>query len=173
MACANRRFCFRPLMRNPIFEPFCAFGLAVLVLSSQAHASGAISDLSTTPGAIDPTVTQSNIRQTICVPGYSRTVRPPSWYTSRLKHRQLAVEGIYGRMHDFEEDHLIPLSVGGAPRDVRNLWPEPRFGFWNAEKKDQLEEVMHRMVCRREIPLVKAQDAFRRNWTIDYGRYVQ
>lgn len=24
----------------------------------------------------------------------------------------------------YEEDHLIPLELGGAPSDVRNLWPE-------------------------------------------------
>jgi len=23
-----------------------------------------------------------------------------------------------------EEDHLIPLELGGDPRDLRNLWPE-------------------------------------------------
>jgi len=98
-------------------------------------------------------VTQAHIHQTICVPGYSRTVRPPSWYTSKLKHRQLAAEDIFGRMREFEEDHLIPISVGGNPRDERNLWPEPRFGFWNAEKKDQLEDVMHRKVCDGSVSL--------------------
>jgi len=106
------------------------------------------------------------------VPGYSRTVRPPSWYTSKLKHRQLAAEAIFGRMRDFEEDHLVPISVGGNPRDERNLWPEPRFGFWNAEKKDKLEDVMHRRVCDGSISLGAAQDAFRRNWTVAYQRYV-
>lgn len=30
-----------------------------------------------TPGAIDPRVTQSNIRSTICRRGYTATVRPP------------------------------------------------------------------------------------------------
>jgi hypothetical protein len=26
---------------------------------------------------------------------------------------------------DYEEDHLVPLSIG-APRNLVNLWPEPR-----------------------------------------------
>jgi hypothetical protein len=116
---------------------------------------------------------ETTIHQTICVSGYSRTVRPPSWYTSKLKHRQLAAEGIVGRMRDFEEDHLIPLSVGGNPRDERNLWPEPRFGVWNAEKKDQLEDIMHRGVYDGSITLRAAQDAFRGNWTVVYRRYVE
>ena len=33
---------------------------------------------------------------------------------------------------DYEEDHLIPLELGGAPRDPNNLWPEPRYGNKNA-----------------------------------------
>jgi hypothetical protein len=144
---------------------------AATFLATAAQASGAIPDAAT-PGAVDPAVTQANIHQTICVSGYSRTVRPPSWYTSKLKHRQLAAEGVFGRMREFEEDHLIPIGVGGNPRDVRNLWPEPRFGFWNADKKDQLEEAMHRKVCDGSIPLRAAQDAFRGNWTVAYRRYV-
>jgi hypothetical protein len=151
----------------------CVLALAAVAVSSGAYASGPIPNVSTTPGATNPAVTQSNIHQTICVAGYTRTVRPPSWYTSKLKHRQLAAEGIYGRMREFEEDHLIPLSLGGSPRDVHNLWPEPRFGFWSAEKKDRLENVMHRQVCAGDISLAKAQDAFRGNWTVAYQRYVR
>jgi len=25
---------------------------------------------------------------------------------------------------NYELDHLIPLELGGAPEDVKNLWPE-------------------------------------------------
>ncbi len=35
----------------------------------------------------------------------------------------------------------MPLSIGGAPRDPHNLWPEPRTGPNNAEQKDQLEDL--------------------------------
>src|SRR5947209_1950760 len=42
-----------------------------------------------TPGAIDPRVTQANIRTTICVSGYTATVRPPVSYTNALKARQI------------------------------------------------------------------------------------
>jgi hypothetical protein len=145
--------------------------LSLLLAAAPVLASGPIPDAAT-PGATDPAVTQANIHETICIPGYSRTVRPPSYYTSRLKHRQLAAEGIFGQMRAYEEDHLIPLAVGGAPRDVRNLWPEPRFGFWNAEKKDRLEDLMHRRVCEGAISLRTAQDAFRGDWTTGYRRYV-
>lgn len=145
----------------------------MLALLFAATLAGALPNPAVTPGAVDPSVTQENIQTTICVPGYSRSVRPPSWYTSRLKHNQLAAHGIFGRMREFEEDHLIPLELGGAPRDPSNLWPEPRAGRWTAERKDVLENELHRMVCEGTMPLRAAQSAFRSDWTAVYRRYIR
>ena len=72
----------------------------------------------------------------------------------------------------FEEDHLIALSIGGAPHDPRNLWPEPRLSEWNAAKKDQLEFVLYKMVCRDEISLAEAQHEMGTNWIEAWKRYV-
>ncbi len=70
-------------------------------------------------------MTSRTLATTICSPGWARTVRPPREFTSYLKRRQLAGLGYSDqRMRDYEEDHLIPLSLGGAPADRRNLWPE-------------------------------------------------
>src|SRR5438270_8343179 len=81
-----------------------------------------------TPGAVNPAVTQSTIRSTICRTGYTRTVRPSSSYTTSLKVAQLA-SGYAFRgdrsFADYEEDHLIALELGGAPSETNNLWPEP------------------------------------------------
>ncbi len=41
------------------------------------------------PGAINPQVTQANIAETICVSGWTRTVRPPREYTSALKRQEM------------------------------------------------------------------------------------
>src|ERR1700687_1954524 len=38
-----------------------------------------------TPGAVDPSVTQDNIDSTICVSGYTKTVRPPVSVTEPQK----------------------------------------------------------------------------------------
>jgi len=46
-----------------------------------------------TPGAMDPRVTQSNIRDTICRRGYTATVRPPFEYTNAMKHHLMRVYG--------------------------------------------------------------------------------
>jgi hypothetical protein len=40
--------------------------------------------------------------------------------------------------HDYEDDHLVPLCLGGADR-LENRWPQPRAGRWNSYEKDQLE----------------------------------
>jgi len=76
------------------------------------------------------------------------------------------------RLRLYEEDHLIPLSLGGHPTDPRNLWPEPRSGIWSAEVKDQLEYVLWKKVCLKIIPLREAQNAIARDWTLAYRRYV-
>ena len=130
---------------------------------------------SITPGALDPAVNQSNIASTICVVGYTKTVRPPASYTNALKYKQLS--GSYSRygstnMKLFEEDHLIPLSLGGAPRDPKNLWPEPWEGGTGARKKDVLELKMHLMVCAGKISLKSAQSIFATNWYQGYLTYV-
>ena len=83
-------------------------------------------DQDLTPGSINPNVTQANIGQTICVPGWTATVRPPSASTSALKFAQIIMYGYedQDRTH-YQEDHLVPLQLGGAPRHPRNLWPLP------------------------------------------------
>ena len=86
---------------------------AALAAPLPAHA-GDLPDAATTPGATDPTVNQQDIRQTICVRGYTRGVRPPVTYTNRLKRRQMRHEHLMGSSRDYEEDHLISLEIGGS-----------------------------------------------------------
>ena len=47
--------------------------------------TGVLPDPKCTPGATDPRVTQSNIQSTICVPGYTKTVRPSTSVTDPIK----------------------------------------------------------------------------------------
>ena len=148
------------------------FATLTLALSFPAWASD-LPDPMLTPGAINPEITQHNIHQTVCVKGYTKTIRPPAHFTNKLKKRQLKQYGYADRNpKHYEEDHLIALSIGGAPDDPRNLWPEPRNSEWNAEKKDQLEFVMYKMVCRQEISLADAQHAMATNWIAAWKQYV-
>ena len=97
--------------------PFIALALLLAVGIAIA---GDLPDARMTPGAIDPSVTQANIRQTVCVKGYTKTVRPPAYFTNALKKRQTRAYGYADRNpKDYEEDHLIALSIGGHPTDER------------------------------------------------------
>lgn len=126
------------------------------------------------PGANNPDVTQANIQTTICVSGYSSSIRPPLSYTEALKQQQIAQYGYSDtNLADYEEDHLIALEDGGDPRDVRNLWPQPRNTTpWNASQKDTLESVLHGMVCSGQLPLETARHALATDWVAAYRQYV-
>ena len=129
-----------------------------------------------TPGAVDPRVTQSDLRDTICRRGgYTKSVRPPEQYTERLKREQIRQYGYTDyRLRDYEEDHLVSLELGGSPNSPRNLWPEPHhvIGGWGSFTKDKLENRLHRMVCHGQIPLAEAQHEIATNWIAAYKRYV-
>ena len=148
--------------------------LTTVLLSCSAWAQQSyIPDHERTPGAINPDITQDNINATVCVPGYTKTIRPPSYHTSRLKAKQMRDLGLPGTMHDYHEDHLVPLCVGGAPSDPRSLWPQPVTGKWSTKEKDQLEASVCRQLCRGDITLQQGQAIFLDNpdWTRAYEKY--
>ena len=51
---------------------------------------------------------------------------------------------------DYEEDHIIPLELGGAPRDEANLRPE---AWTAAHTKDATENRLHTEVCSGALTL--------------------
>ncbi len=146
--------------------------MLVMLLPALASASD-LPDHKLTPGAINPEVTQENIRQTVCVKGYTKTIRPPASYTNKLKKSQIRQYG-YSDTNptDYEEDHLIALSIGGNPTDPANLWPQPRKSEWGADKKDQLEFVLYKKVCAGEVALKDAQYAMATDWISAWKKYV-
>ena len=117
-----------------------------------------------TPGAIDPRITQQNIARTICVPGYSQSVRPPLAVTRRLKRERMAAYGLTGSPSAYELDHAIPLALGGCPDCLANLWPEPWSGPHNAHDKDRVENELHRLVCSGRMSLAEAQRRIAADW---------
>lgn len=123
-------------------------------------------------GATDPRATQANIDTTVCRPGYSRSVRPSYAVTSPLKRRMMMAQHPSERSADYELDHLIPISLGGAPLDARDLWLQPRRGQANAQDKNALAFVLWRLVCEHKMPLATAQEAMRRDWIAAYKTYA-
>jgi hypothetical protein len=69
--------------------------------------------------------------------------------------------GDTGSPATFEEDHLIPLALGGAPRDPQNLWPQPHA---SPNEKDTVEGAAHDAVCLGKITLPDAQHRIATDW---------
>jgi hypothetical protein len=137
--------------------------------AGSCHATGSDAfsgpDLRCTPGARDPAVKQSTIDTTICVKGYSATVRPPSSITHTEKIASMAAYGDSLASSHYEYDHLVSLELGGAPNDPRNLWPEPGK---IPNPKDRVENRLHRDVCDHKITLIAAQREIAKHWVTTY-----
>jgi hypothetical protein len=116
-----------------------------------------------TPGAVNPAVTQGNIYSTICRKGWTATIRPPESYTEALTRTQLTEYGHYdgSSLGNYEEDHLIPLELGGSPASAKNLWPESHPASYT---KDGVEDTLNHAVCDGQVKLVPAQNAIATNW---------
>jgi hypothetical protein len=139
--------------------------------SCHARGSGLFSlpDPRCTPGALDPAVTQANVAATICRAGYTRTMRPPESVTEPEKRASLASYGDSGPLQSYEYDHLVPLELGGARNDPRNLWPEPGA---SPNPKDALEHQLHSLVCAGKLRLATAQQQIATDWVAAYRRLV-
>ena len=147
--------------------------LATLTFIQSAFA-GDLPNPHLTPSAIDPSVTQKNIQQTVCIRGYTKMVRPPAYFTNKLKESQIREYGYTDtNPQHYEEDRLIPLNIGGSPDDPGNLWPEPRNSEWNAEKKDELELKFYKLVCDNKMSLDEARKAMATDWITAYRKYVE
>lgn len=172
-------------LRHIITAGLVAVASVGLVLSS--HTTTRVGPASYYPpsdivGVTNPNVTQANIHQTICISGWTATIRPSSSYTTDLKKYQLGIVGknplddgyagvmLYGfgqyagadkNTANFEEDHLISLELGGHPTDTHNLWPE---AYPTAHLKDQTENALKRAVCSGSLTLKEAQDTITGDW---------
>jgi hypothetical protein len=107
-----------------------------------------------TPGVLNPDVTQGDIAATICKPGWTKTIRPPTDYTNALKLKQMREYRVAGSPASYQEDHLISLELGGHPTDPRNLWPEP---YPRASEVDSIENDLNAKVCSGGLSLEAAQ----------------
>jgi hypothetical protein len=115
-------------------------------------------DKKRTPGALNPRVRQSTIKKTICKRRWTTKIRPPVAFTNALKIKQMVLYEETGLPSEYEEDHFIPLELGGAPRNPKNLWPEPRS---QSKLSDPLENKLKRKVCKGLLRLAKARAAIR------------
>lgn len=150
-------------------------------LQRPEHPGVPLPDPAITPGDLNPAVTPDTIKQTICVPGYSKTVRPSVGVTNKLKEEVAKLYGIQSfKRGDYEGDHLIPISIGGNPESDKthlNFWNEP----WSAvsakgeqvgaRTKDGVEFYLYKHVCSGDVPLRTAQREMATDWYAAWLKY--
>jgi hypothetical protein len=133
-------------------------GLAALVMVSITTQAQPIA-------ALNPDVHQDTIKDTICVVGYTKTVRPSASYTNGIKRRLLREAG--RPIEDatlYELDHIIPLALGGHPRSLINLMLQPWEGQDGAKRKDKLEVKLQCLVCTGQLELSVARAEIFNDW---------
>ena len=118
---------------------------------------------SLTPGA-----TWNVTADEVCTPGAHEQRQVPDAVRAEVL-REYRMERVPAT--DYELDYLITPQLGGAPA-VQNLWPQ-RYGSrtWNAHVKDQLEQLLPRLVCEGTISLNAAQQALATDWIAAYKKY--
>jgi cytochrome c-type biogenesis protein CcmH/NrfF len=125
-------------------------------------------------GALNPDVTQDTINQTICVPGYAKSVRPATSYTNGVKQMLLQRARKDPALTQYYElDHIIPLALGGHPRKLDNLELQILEGENGVKKKDRLEVKLHCLVCSGQVKLATAQREIVEDWRAAYHKYAR
>lgn len=136
---------------------------------AQLVAAHVLPDPQLTPGVLNPAVTPATTASTICVHGWTATVRPPTSYTNAIKQQSLPPGHTAG---EYELDHLDSIEDGGDPRDARNLWMQAYNDTYGARTKDVLETRVSRLVCQGKLSLDQARAAIAPNWLVGFQQYV-
>ena len=158
-----------------VLASFVTFTYAAPV--PQAVSEAAIKPRTFSSQMLNQDITQSNIQDTICRKGFTKTIRPAGVYTNGVKFKLMREAGIPEEDADlYELDHIVPLSVGGHPRKLANLMLQPYEnieGKPGARQKDRLELKLQNMVCNEEIDLATAQREIGGDWLMAYGKYIK
>lgn len=133
-----------------------------------ALAPGSLNDIDKTPGDV---LTTSKAK--ICHQS-TKTIRNVSSKTKKLVFSTYGLTRQTGwcAEKNCEVDHLISLELGGS-NDIKNLWPQPYAGEWNAHLKDALENHLHKLICNGTLTPVEAQMAISVDWISAYKQYIE
>ncbi len=145
--------------------------VSIIIISTlgSAWAESGLPDAALTPG-----VTRALTLQQICATKWGKDARA---VTEAMKEQVFAAYQIAPAAQHlpngksaYEIDHLISRELGGAD-DVKNLWPQPYTGSWNAHLKDRVENRLHVEVCAGRLALDAAQREIAVDWRVSYRRY--
>ncbi len=148
------------LLREALFRRVARALVAswFVIATIAAARPAAAATLPNEPGAI-ATVNAGEV----CSRGYAEALRPRGEEWRSIKEALYERAGLpRGRRYGYVGDHIIPLELGGAPRDLRNLWLQP---YAEAHAKDVVEDELHILVCDGRMRLTDAQARIAHDWT--------
>ena len=154
---------------------FRLFAIASIAILSACSTVAPPREVASVPlETLNADVTPATIDSTICVAGYTARVRPPTHYTRGVKLKLLRDDGKPAADAPlYELDHVIPLALGGHPRNAANLALQRWDGPAGAKRKDRLERALQRLVCARRVGLRAAQASIYSDWQRAYREYVR
>ena len=124
------------------------------------------------------TVSRPNLRLTpgaIAITNITTICTQPKQHISVPFSDQGLVYSEYGyttsaQQHKYSLDFLVPPDLGGSTA-LANVWPAALrgVGFF---QKEQLNHVLHDLVCRRSVTLAQAQSQIKKDWYAAWLRYV-
>ena len=121
----------------------------------------------------NPAVKQETLQETVCIRGYTATVRPPVYITNVIKKRLLEAQGMtWDSAPTFKLDHVVPLYAGGEAGDPNHTSNFQLQRVEEATRKDRLEAKIGCMICVGQITLDEGHDAFL-NWQSAYHHYAR
>lgn len=141
--------------------------VATLLLLAIPARGGDLPDLSLTPGVARTDLTDEQI----CKTKWGKDHRA---VTSAMKKQVFLAYGFEKQNKDArcpcEIDHLLSRELGGAD-DVKNLWPQPYTGTWNAHMKDRLENRLHKEMCAGKLKLEETHQLLTDDWRKAFVKY--
>ena len=136
--------------------------LPVLQKTTRCVIKEGLPDSECTPGSVFPNVTLD----TICVKGYTKTVRNVPVKLKKAVYASYDVSFPQPR-GSYELDHVIPLALGGN-NESANLFPQPAEPSPGFREKDVVEIWLYKEACAGRINLDTAQYEIARNWLSIY-----
>jgi hypothetical protein len=156
-----------PIAPAPVVQAPVAQSVVLATRTRSANCTrGVLPDRACSPGAYDSRVTQENIGSTICVSGYTQTVRNVSTALKNAVYREYGITR--HAPYSYEIDHIISLELGGS-NSIANLYPEAYASPNGARTKDTLENRLRAAVCAGTVTLGAAQRAIATNWLTAYS----
>ena len=153
----------------------------VLFILAACPLLGQQQQLAVAPGALNPAVTQENLKSTVCaaptkdkdgkVHHWIEDRRPPVSFTNNIKYKLMKEAGIpLEKSGLLELDHRQGILNSGAPDKEENLQLQWWVGPNNARMKDRLEVYEHRQLCAGKITLAQIQAIFAGDYWAEYDK---